>query len=68
MQLIRSQRGLMAQIARDLGIARSSVAVWREVPARYLTAVEASTGIPRHELRPDICLPPCRCPHKEPAA
>lgn len=59
MQLIRSQRGLMAKVARDLGLSRSAVADWQRVPAELLPAVEASTGIPRHQLRPDICFPPC---------
>jgi hypothetical protein len=62
MQLIRAQRGLMARIARDLGLTRSAVVVWKRVPAEYLPQVEQSSGIPRHMLRPDIC-PPC-CHHK----
>jgi DNA-binding transcriptional regulator YdaS (Cro superfamily) len=63
MQLIRAQRGLMARIARDLGLTRSAVCVWERVPAEYLPSVERTSGISRHLLRPDICPPPGCCHH-----
>jgi DNA-binding transcriptional regulator YdaS (Cro superfamily) len=62
MQLIRAHPGLLAKVARDLGISRPAVAKWRRVPAERLPEIEASTGIPRHLLRPDICFAPC--PHE----
>ena len=58
MRLVRSQKGLMAQIGRALGMTRQAVWAWKKVPADYLPAIERATGIPRHRLRPDICLPP----------
>jgi DNA-binding transcriptional regulator YdaS (Cro superfamily) len=61
MALIRAQRGLLAKVARDLGVTRPAVTTWTRVPAERIPEVEASTGIPRHLLRPDICLPPCGC-------
>ena len=54
MDRLRSQRGLMAKLAATLGISRSAVAMWKEVPAERVVAVEAATGIPRQSLRPDI--------------
>lgn len=58
MALLRSQRGLLAQVARYLGVTRAVVVRWERVPAERLPEVEAITGIPRHLLRPDICPPP----------
>ena len=58
MRLVRSQKGMMADIGRALGITRQAVWAWDSVPAEYLPEVEAATGIPRHRLRPDICPPP----------
>lgn len=58
MDLIRSKRGLISRIADGLSINRSAVAMWRRVPAERLPDVERITGIPRHQLRPDICPPP----------
>jgi DNA-binding transcriptional regulator YdaS (Cro superfamily) len=58
MDLIRDRRGLIAEIARGLKINPSAVSMWVRVPAERLPEVERITGIPRHELRPDICPPP----------
>jgi DNA-binding transcriptional regulator YdaS (Cro superfamily) len=46
----------MADLARRIGINKSSVTLWgqRRVPAERVLEVEKATGIPRHELRPDI--------------
>jgi hypothetical protein len=56
--LIRSKRGMFAKIAAELNLARSTVSDWSRIPAERLPEVERITGIPRHVLRPDICLPP----------
>ncbi len=55
---IRARRGLRAQIAREIGLTRAAVIKWDKVPAERLPDVERITGIPRHQLRPDICPPP----------
>ena len=54
MHLIRRERGLLAKVARELRLSRSAVAMWRLVPAERVVAVEAITGIPRDQLRPDL--------------
>lgn len=54
MDLIRSRRGLMAEIARRLNIRSSAVAMWTRVPAERVADVERITGIPREKLRPDL--------------
>lgn len=60
MTTIRQQRGLMAKIAAELGITRAAVAMWRQVPVQRVADVERLTGIPRHELRPDLWEAPAQ--------
>src|SRR5437868_14744138 len=46
--------GGVAQLARKIGIAQPSVSNWNSVPAGRVIAVEAATGVPRQQLRPDL--------------
>lgn len=46
--------GGVAHLARKIGISQPSVSNWNKVPAQRVIAVEAATGIPRTELRPDL--------------
>lgn len=46
-------------LAKHLGVPQSLISYWlnkakRGVPAERVPAIEDITGIPRHELRPDI--------------
>lgn len=41
-------------LARALGIARQTLAVWKRIPAERLIQVEAVTKVPREKLRPDL--------------
>jgi DNA-binding transcriptional regulator YiaG len=47
-----------AGIARLLGVSPQAVNQWvsgsRPVPSRHVLAIEAATGISRHQLRPDV--------------
>jgi DNA-binding transcriptional regulator YdaS (Cro superfamily) len=46
-----------AKVAEKLGVTQQSVSGWVQtgrVPFDKVIAIEALTGIPRHELRPDI--------------
>jgi DNA-binding transcriptional regulator YdaS (Cro superfamily) len=65
MDLIRAQKGLMSQIAAELGIVRGAVNQWRRVPAERVPEVARITGYSRHQLRPDLWepdeAPPRRC-------
>lgn len=36
------------------GITPQAISQWRQVPVERVLAVEKATGVPRHELRPDI--------------
>ena len=68
MDSLRKQRGLMARVADHLGVTRAAVATWQRVPAERVRAVSEFTGIPAHELRPDLFEPPAAVPAKAEAA
>ena len=46
--------GGASKLSRQLGISKQAVAQWWEVPPIRVLAVEAASGISRHDLRPDI--------------
>lgn len=46
-----------AELARKLGITRQAVCKWRRVPDAHLRPLHKITGIPLHELRPDLYQP-----------
>lgn len=46
--------GGYAALARKLGKTRGGLWQWKRVPAERVLAVEAATGISRHDLRPDL--------------
>ena len=59
LERIRQTRGLMARIAKEIGYeSRGTVSQWKRVPAERAELVERLSGIPRHELRPDLWKPP----------
>lgn len=48
-----------SKLARICGVTQPSVWGWLHkrngvVPAEYVPAIEAATGVSRHELRPDL--------------
>jgi DNA-binding transcriptional regulator YdaS (Cro superfamily) len=55
-QFQSSKRGNLAELARELGVDKSTVTRWAagQVPVERVNDVSRITGIPRHELRPDI--------------
>lgn len=46
--------GSKSELARRLGVAVQSIQQWSRIPAERVSDVERVTGIPRHELRPDL--------------
>lgn len=46
--------GGVSALAIELGITRQAISQWDEVPPLQVLAVERASGVPRHELRPDI--------------
>ena len=52
--MLGAKRGGLTRLARALGLTRSAVHQWKQVPAHRLVEVERITGIPREALRPDL--------------
>jgi hypothetical protein len=52
LERIRNERGIAGEIARECGITREAVWLWRRVPSERVLTVERVTGIPRHLIRP----------------
>ncbi|PZN98905.1 MAG: molecular chaperone [Hyphomicrobiales bacterium] len=46
--------GGVRALARSLGISQPAISSWKRVPADRVLSVEATTGISRSDLRPDI--------------
>lgn len=46
--------GGVTRLAEALNVTRSAVSQWTKVPVERVLEVERLTGVPRHELRPDI--------------
>ncbi len=52
--------GSASELARRLGVVPMTVTQWRkrgQVPAERCLAIEAATGVSRHNLRPDVFGP-----------
>lgn len=54
LERVYAEVGGPSELARLLGIHRNSIRIWTQVPHFRVLRVEAVTGIPRHELRPDL--------------
>lgn len=46
-----------AKLADAVGITVQAISQWDEVPPLRVLAVERASGVPRHELRPDLYPP-----------
>jgi DNA-binding transcriptional regulator YdaS (Cro superfamily) len=46
--------GTAQKLADKLGITRSTIYAWREIPTKYIIEIERITKVPREELRPDL--------------
>jgi DNA-binding transcriptional regulator YdaS (Cro superfamily) len=54
---LNEERGRRKALAETLGMYPSALSQWSQVPADKALAVEAATGIPRYDLRPDVYGP-----------
>jgi hypothetical protein len=55
LQRVFDAAGGPTKLARSLNISHSSVLCWPEtIPHKHVPAISRLTGIPRHELRPDL--------------
>jgi DNA-binding transcriptional regulator YdaS (Cro superfamily) len=65
-KLAVEREGSLASVAAKLArhprsgepITRQAIEQWKRVPPRHVLALEAMSGVSRHELRPDIYGPP----------
>ena len=48
------EAGGLTKLAAFLNITKQAVAQWDEVPPLRVLEVERVSGVPRHELRPDL--------------
>lgn len=49
--------GTSRALAAALGVTAQALSQWRRVPPTRVLDVERASGVPRHELRPDIYPP-----------
>jgi hypothetical protein len=57
-QEIIAKAGGPNSVARELGISHTSVLRWKRVPPKYAKRVAALSGVPLHEIWPELCDPP----------
>ena len=60
--------GGLSKLAASLGVRHQTFYSWSRVPAERAVDIERLTGIPRHELRPDLWPLPAQVPEPEPSA
>lgn len=53
-EIAAEKNGGLVELARKLGISHQSLYSWKKIPAERVLQFEELTGIPRHELRPDL--------------
>lgn len=46
--------GTAKDLAEKLGISAQAISQWEKVPPLRVIEIERLTGVPRHELRPDL--------------
>lgn len=54
------ERGRRKRLAESLGILPGALSQWKRVPADRAEKVADITGIPAHELRPDVFRDPAK--------
>ena len=52
--LVVQKAGGPGRLAKALGIKSPSLYSWPRIPAERVLEVERITGVPRHQLRPDL--------------
>jgi DNA-binding transcriptional regulator YdaS (Cro superfamily) len=59
-----AKRGSQVAFARLIGVTQGAVSKWlreqKHLPDKHVLAVEAATGVPKEQLRPDLYPPETR--------
>ena len=42
------------KLARELGVSRQAIHLWKKIPVEHVKAIAAITGLPTVALRPDL--------------
>lgn len=66
LEYLNAERGRRARLAEALGVSSAATSQWKEVPLDRVIAIEALTGIPRYDLRPDVFGVPVPAPIAQP--
>lgn len=55
-KLLRARGITLSEVAQRVGVDKATVTRWaqKRIPEERVLEVERVTGIPRHELRPDL--------------
>lgn len=53
-ELAAAKVGGITKLARELNVKHQTFYSWKRVPAERVLDMERITGVPRHELRPDL--------------
>lgn len=53
-QYLDGERGRRVRLAEALEINPGAISQWERIPAERVLEIERVTGIPRHDLRPDL--------------
>jgi DNA-binding transcriptional regulator YdaS (Cro superfamily) len=56
-EFLNHERGRRLALAKALNIYPSAISQWQRVPIDRVLMIEAATGIPREDLRPDVFKP-----------
>lgn len=65
---LKNERGRLKMLAAALHINSSAISQWTRVPAEKLVQVSQATGLPLHDLRPDMFPPPPKPKRKRSAS
>jgi DNA-binding transcriptional regulator YdaS (Cro superfamily) len=57
LEYLNAERGRRQALAAALECSPSAISMWKQVPAERIGVVSRATGIPPHDLRPDIFGP-----------
>jgi len=57
LELIRANHGMASAVAAGLGIARSNISRWTEIPSNRAHDIARITGLRLSQLRPDLWPP-----------